>query len=106
MLPMRMPLKLSEVRRPFCGRIRIESGWGNLKEVENLRGETLLQRIEERRPELGSQLGDARAGLLEVIPMVKSQLHVGVGRTDLTPPLGTRLQGYAVEGRVAEKIAD
>lgn len=103
---MTVPRKLSEVRRPFCGLIRIESGWGKLKEVENPRVETLLQRIKERRPELGPQLGDGRADLLEVIPMVKSQLHVGVGRTDLTPPLGTRLQGYAVEGRVAEKIAD
>src|SRR5437870_2106179 len=36
----------------------------------------------------------------------KTLLRVGVGRTDVTPPLGTRLYGYAVEDRPAESIHD
>ena len=36
----------------------------------------------------------------------KSQLRVGVGRSDITPPIGTYLSGYGREGRFAESIND
>ncbi len=35
-----------------------------------------------------------------------STLRVGVGRTDVTPPLGTQLGGYPVQDRPAESIHD
>ena len=38
--------------------------------------------------------------------MMKSPLRAGVGRTDITPELGTRLMGYPIEDRVAESIHD
>lgn len=38
--------------------------------------------------------------------MSETQLRVGLGRTDLTPALGTRLYGYAVRDRVADRIVD
>ena len=54
------------VRRRFSGLIRIESGWENLKEKENRRGETLSHRAQERHPELGPLLGEERAGAAAV----------------------------------------
>lgn len=33
-------------------------------------------------------------------------LHVGIGRTDITPPLGTLLMGYPVPDRRAESVRD
>ena len=37
---------------------------------------------------------------------MNSLLLAGVGRTDITPPLGTALAGYPVQDRVAETIRD
>lgn len=37
---------------------------------------------------------------------MRSSLEAGVGRTDITPELGTRLMGYPIEDRVAEAIHD
>ena len=38
--------------------------------------------------------------------MTPNHLQVGVGRTDITPPLGTLLMGYPTPDRAAESVRD